>query len=950
MIIQRLLSLPEGMPSLFQGLEKQESGKWFCASDPPQTKLGSGGGTAYILWKAYQQADPDIAFKEWLKQGSRLLIHSGGESRRLPAYAPYGKSLLPMPVFRWSKGQDLDQKLLGFQARYYESILKNAPDCYSLLVSSGDVLLISKDRFQDLPEADVLLLGIWVDEETASRHGVFFSRHNRPGQLAFVKQKPRVENLREWSEDYLYLMDTGIVLLSAYATMELMKQSGWQGQGFRGEQPDFYDLYGDMLTHFGQESASEDPVLSQMNVQLYPLHEGEFYHFGSNRDLIDSSVRLQNRISDQRLKLVREPEYHPSIFQQNALVRYRFGPGNHHIWIENSHIPESWKLHDHHVLTGIVENDWELDLPAGICVDLVPLEGNQFGLRIYGFEDTFRGKLGEEVHWMNQSLKKWLEKRKIRSSELGWELDQCIYDMPLFPVCPKEEIRDMLELLLDEQADTGRWYRASRMSARELARVASAEILYEQRHAFRKGALPRLAGNHAKSIFYYLDLEKTARDYRRMALELPPELSPGEPLIKRINDNMFRARATSDSVISAVYEREAFALLRDALIQTLKSEEVRPVRNLMDDQILWGRSPVRLDLAGGWTDTPPYCILEGGKVVNLSVELNGQLPLQVYARPIEEAKIVLRSIDLGEKLEVHSFAELENYASVGGVFSIPKAALVIAGFGKLFDGKHFPDLKSQLEEFGCGIELSLLAAVPKGSGLGTSSNLAATVLATLSDFCGLNWDRHAVAYRTLILEQMLTSGGGWQDQYGGIFQGIKLLETQAGIRQDPGIKWLPDQLFTHPESHEMMLLYYTGITRVAHDILGEIVKGMFLNSGPHLEIFSEMKFHALETFETILGNDYAGLAQKVAHSWELNQRLDEGTNPPAISRITRQIDDYLLGYKLLGAGGGGYLFMMAKSREAAVRVRNILESDPPNPRARFVDFAVSKSGFQLSRS
>jgi galactokinase/mevalonate kinase-like predicted kinase len=413
---------------------------------------------------------------------------------------------------------------------------------------------------------------------------------------------------------------------------------------------------------------------------------------------------------------------------------------------------------------------------------------------------------------------------------------------------------------------------------------------------------------------------------------------------------MFRARISGNPQVAGQYERKAFGILREEIIETLKSVPVQPSRNVMDDQILWGRSPVRLDLAGGWTDTPPYCIMEGGKVVNLSIELNGQLPLQVYARPLEEPKIVLRSIDLGEKAEISSFDELLSYARLDGGFSIPKAALVLAGFGPLFSEKSFPDLRSQLIAFGCGIELSLLAAIPKGSGLGTSSNLAATVLATLSEFCGLNWDRHEVAYRTLVLEQMLTTGGGWQDQYGGIFEGIKLLETDPGILQSPGIKWLPDQLFTNRETREMMLLYYTGVTRVAHDILGEIVKAMFLNSAPHLEIFSEMKLHARETFETIMRNDYQGMARKVALSWELNQLLDEGTNPPVIREITSRVDDYLLGYKLLGAGGGGYLLMFAKSAEAAMKVKTSLVSNPPNARARFVDFSISEKGLQVSRS
>jgi len=197
---------------------------------------------------------------------------------------------------------------------------------------------------------------------------------------------------------------------------------------------------------------------------------------------------------------------------------------------------------------------------------------------------------------------------------------------------------------------------------------------------------------------------------------------------------------------------------------------------------------------------------------------------------------------------------------------------------------------------------------------------------------------------------MLTTGGGWQDQFGGIFEGVKLLETEAGIRQNPGIKWLPDQLFTNRETREMMLLYYTGVTRVAHDILGEIVKAMFLNSSSHLDIFSEMKVHARETFDTILSNDYEGLAEKVAISWAMNQSLDEGTNPRVIRKITERVDDYLLGYKLLGAGGGGYLMMFAKSADAAIRVKQNLESNQPNTRARFVDFTISKTGFQVSRS
>jgi galactokinase/mevalonate kinase-like predicted kinase len=62
------------------------------------------------------------------------------------------------------------------------------------------------------------------------------------------------------------------------------------------------------------------------------------------------------------------------------------------------------------------------------------------------------------------------------------------------------------------------------------------------------------------------------------------------------------------------------------------------------------------------------------------------------------------------------------------------------------------------------------------------------------------------------------------------------------------------------------------------------------------------------------------------------------------------VDDLCLGYKLPGAGGGGYLYMVAKDPEAAARIKQIINSAQPNPNARFVDMTLSKTGLQVSRS
>ncbi len=311
----------------------------------------------------------------------------------------------------------------------------------------------------------------------------------------------------------------------------------------------------------------------------------------------------------------------------------------------------------------------------------------------------------------------------------------------------------------------------------------------------------------------------------------------------------------------------------------------------------------------------------------------------------------MRSIDLGVEEQVHTFEDLEQYAQVGSGFTIAKAALALCGFLPRFcDGPTAGSLAEQLRAFGGGIEVSMLCAVPKGSGLGTSSILAATLLGTIGELCGLDWDRNDLFRRTLGLEQMLTTGGGWQDQVGGLVSGIKLIETGPGLEQDPTIRRLPGQFFSAAHADRTVLLYYTGITRVAKDILREIVRGMFLNNGAQLAILGDIAANARSGTDAIQRERWTGLVETVARSWQLNRQLDAGTNPPAVQAILDQVGDYLAAAKLLGAGGGGYLLMLAKDETAGQRIRRILTEHPPNAKARFVSLALSEAGFQVTRS
>lgn len=867
--MKKLLSLPPNLVEAFHEVTGLSRDEYFCTSDPIGHRLGSGGGTAWLLQEAcraessLQSSILNLQFNTWLAQEKRILIHAGGQSKRLPAYAVSGKVLMPLPVFRWERGQRLSQDLMSVQLPLYEKMMAMAPDNIHTMVVSGDVLIRATQPLQPIPEADVVCYGLWLDASVARNHGVFVSSRQTPSVLKQMLQKPSVQTLTELQKDHYYLTDIGVWLLSDRAVALLMQRSksSQTSQTSLTSETSLkeYDLYGEFGCCLGTDPTILDEELRQLKVAILPLAGGEFYHFGTSREMISSTLRLQNLVNDQReiMHLDRKP--HPSIFVQNAKMEIPFTEDNSNIWIENSHIGPRWHLTHDHVITGVPENDWEISLEPGECIDVVPVGEKDYEVRRYRIDEP--------------------------------------------------------------------------QNSNELAERANLRRLFDQRKAFRKQNWSALAKNWRHSVFYQLDLADAAEQFQKESIPLPPPLPEDAPLMTRIHDAMFRGDSNM-----------AFSLLREGLVPfAAVPQRQKPSLCIADDQIVWGRSPVRIDIAGGWTDTPPYCLMEGGNVINLAIELNGQPPLQAYVKPSKERHIVLRSIDLGAVEVVETTEQLMDFMHVGSPFSIPKAALALAGFGS-------QDLKQELQAFGSGIELTLLSAIPAGSGLGTSSILAATVLGALNDFCGLGWDKNEIGHRTLMLEQMLTTGGGWQDQFGGVLGGVKLLQTGRGFEQTPQVRWLPNDLWTQPEYRPCHLLYYTGITRTAKQILAEIVRRMFLNDNAELRLLRDMKAHTMEMYEAIQQNDFRRMGLLMRKTWQQNQALDSGTNPAAIAALTDLIDDLCLGYKLPGAGGGGYLYMMAKDPEAAARVKQILTEHRQNQNARFVDLSLSTTGLQISRS
>jgi galactokinase/mevalonate kinase-like predicted kinase len=370
-----------------------------------------------------------------------------------------------------------------------------------------------------------------------------------------------------------------------------------------------------------------------------------------------------------------------------------------------------------------------------------------------------------------------------------------------------------------------------------------------------------------------------------------------------------------------------------------------PIKQLRSDEIVWGRAPARLDLGGGWSDTPPYSLEHGGSVINAAIDLNGQPPIHCYGRVIPELVIRIASIDLGTRIEIYQLDELLDFRKANSEYSLVKAALALSGFSpEISNWPADVTLARMLELFGGGIELTTLAAVPKGSGLGTSSIMGAVICSVIARMMGRQLSQRELFYAVLKLEQALTTGGGWQDQIGGVVDAVKVVTTDAGLMPNARIHYVPSDVLDPHTNGGITLLYYTGITRLAKNILQQVV-GRYLDRDRQA-MATLKQIHALPPLvaDAMARKDLAEFGRLIDAAWRLNKQLDPNSTTPEIDAMLDRVNPHLHGAKLLGAGGGGFLLMVCKSPTDAKSVQEMLQNEPPNPRARFFDFSLNRTG------
>lgn len=207
--------------------------------------------------------------------------------------------------------------------------------------------------------------------------------------------------------------------------------------------------------------------------------------------------------------------------------------------------------------------------------------------------------------------------------------------------------------------------------------------------------------------------------------------------------------------------------------------------------------PVRVDFVGGWSDTPPWSLERAGCVLNMAITLDASLPIGTSIDTTIATGVSI-SDDAGNQLFIEDVTCIATPFDSNDPFRLVKSALLVTGI------VHDKNLISM------GLKIRTWANVPRGSGLGTSSILAAAVVKGLLQITDGDESNENVARLVLVLEQLMGTGGGWQDQIGGLYPGIKYTTSFPGVPLR--LQVIP--LLASPqlirELQQRMLLVFTG--------------------------------------------------------------------------------------------------------------------------------------------
>ncbi|KAK7014451.1 hypothetical protein SK128_013753 [Halocaridina rubra] len=375
-----------------------------------------------------------------------------------------------------------------------------------------------------------------------------------------------------------------------------------------------------------------------------------------------------------------------------------------------------------------------------------------------------------------------------------------------------------------------------------------------------------------------------------------------------------------DLVRAARHYERASQIIISRQVETAENNVKIPWRALeLHQQVKCGEwveahCPARIDLAGGWSDTPPICYEQGGAVLNIAIKINKQKPIGARARFIQDLHIscTLRDWSGGDlSLIWTELKDLRDYDNPVAPGALVKAVLLYCHTVELSSEES---LATQLKHrYGGGLQIEVWSKLPQGSGLGGSSLLAGTLVAVLAVLYGHPPpDLSSLIHATLVIEQWLTTGGGWQDQIGGLVGGAKLGISKKGTPVTVSTYEIPLSENFVSLLNEHLLLLYTGKVRLARNLLQTVIRNWYARDKAIIECFSKLQMLGVNAAKAMLDEDIEQLGSYINDYWSLKKIVASGCEPLRVTNLMASLRSDCFGMSLAGAGGGGYFYAFKK--------------------------------------
>ncbi|MGN1315225.1 MAG: L-fucokinase [Lachnospiraceae bacterium] len=944
--------------------------------DPQGKRVGSGGATLNVLKAIAQREQRE---QENFFSGLRILvIHSGGDSKRIPQYSACGKLFSPVPrVLPDGRPSTLFDEFM-IAASLIPGRMQDG-----MLVMSGDVLLLFNALQIDTQINGAAAISIKEEVNTGKNHGVFLGDASDNVQKFLHKQS--VETLKELgavNRQNKVDLDTGAILMdkgmlaSLYSLISTDNRIDEEKFNTFVNEKARISFYGDFLYPLATDSTMEDyekeapegefceelsycrkkiwEVLRGYRLKLIRLSPAEFIHFGTTKELRHLVTETVDDYTFLGWRHVVSSNYRGEetgiLDKRNYALHNVFAENDVSIgsdaYVENSLLAKEVNIGEGAIVSGLnVPSGWRLE--ANTVYHGLKLTNGCFVVRVYGIEDNPKETLEKGGAFMNVSLDKLMKEYGLEAEDLWEEEDHSLWMAKLYPMVSTIEegmaYADTLikMIMMSKKAsrqpddsfirEVEAWKNTERMSLYGSFNKADGSAIIPWRENLEdKIRVATFIQNMLDRAPVQEALEAFGGNMRKSEQKLLKERAREADFSEKIRIWYGMARAAKvqagdfEDTDEENYMQLCFQAIQEEIQKDVEeriSEWENKGRHIIKEEVNIAL-PVRVNWGGGWTDTPPHCQEMGGIVLNAAILLDDQLPIRVSLRKLTEPVLELESLDIGAHGVFTRMEEVNDCENPYDKFALHKAALIACGILRKGDKRSLSEV---LQTLGGGIYLSTqVINVPKGSGLGTSSILAGACAKGIFEFLGEEAEDAMLYDVVLCMEQLMSTGGGWQDQVGGLTPGIKMITTRPGIRQKIQVTPVVLQPSVKEELQERFALIYTGQRRLARNLLREVVGGYIGNRTQSLKALREMKKTAvLMQFELEQGNidEFAKLLNR---HWELSIQLDKGSTNTCIQQIFLACEDLIDGKFIAGAGGGGFLQVILKKGVAREQLRERL--------------------------